>query len=174
MIVLPRRSITRFFVPLIDVLILLFCIFLLMPFVTPPDNPTVNPMPNEASNQPEIADLQRRLREAERRVERMIQQNAQVESRLAVKILEIDADNGRLYNFDPQAIVARQEVVDANDAQRLIDEQKRRYPGKESYFLILYPRKLTGYPLARQMETYRRWFQNVPIGFDNPWDGASR
>ena len=33
MIRLPRRSVTRFFIPLIDVLILLFCIFLLMPIV---------------------------------------------------------------------------------------------------------------------------------------------
>ena len=32
----PRRSVTRFFIPLIDVLILLFCIFLLMPFVSTP------------------------------------------------------------------------------------------------------------------------------------------
>ena len=30
---MPRRSVTRFFIPLIDVLILMFCIFLLMPFV---------------------------------------------------------------------------------------------------------------------------------------------
>ena len=33
MIERPKRSVTYFFVPLIDVLILLFCIFLLMPFV---------------------------------------------------------------------------------------------------------------------------------------------
>ena len=33
MIQMPRRSVTRFFIPLIDVLILLFCIFLLMPLV---------------------------------------------------------------------------------------------------------------------------------------------
>ncbi|MBI1833149.1 MAG: hypothetical protein HYR84_17040 [Planctomycetes bacterium] len=32
MIHMPRRSVTRFFIPLIDVLILLFCIFLLMEF----------------------------------------------------------------------------------------------------------------------------------------------
>src|SRR6516225_3918230 len=35
MIQMPRRSVTRFFIPLIDVLILLFCIFLLMPYVKP-------------------------------------------------------------------------------------------------------------------------------------------
>ena len=33
MIHMPHRSVTRFFVPLIDVLLLLFCIFLLMPYV---------------------------------------------------------------------------------------------------------------------------------------------
>ncbi|MBM3996182.1 MAG: hypothetical protein FJ303_18825 [Planctomycetes bacterium] len=32
MLHMPRRSVTRFFIPLIDVLILLFCIFLLMEF----------------------------------------------------------------------------------------------------------------------------------------------
>ena len=31
----PHRSVTRFFIPLIDVLTLLFCIFLLMPYVKP-------------------------------------------------------------------------------------------------------------------------------------------
>ena len=30
---MPRRSVTRFFIPLIDVLTLLFCIFLMMPVV---------------------------------------------------------------------------------------------------------------------------------------------
>ncbi len=34
MIHMPRRNVTRFFIPLIDVLILLFCIFLLMEFNT--------------------------------------------------------------------------------------------------------------------------------------------
>src|SRR5205807_6608680 len=32
MIKMPHRNVTRFFIPLIDVLILLFCIFLLMEF----------------------------------------------------------------------------------------------------------------------------------------------
>ena len=30
---MPRRSVTRFFIPMIDVLTLLFCIYLLMPMV---------------------------------------------------------------------------------------------------------------------------------------------
>ena len=43
MIERPKRAVTRFFVPLIDVLILLFCIFLLMPFVATPQRPEPEP-----------------------------------------------------------------------------------------------------------------------------------
>ena len=35
MIHMPHRSVTRFFIPLIDVLLLMFGIFLLMPMVKP-------------------------------------------------------------------------------------------------------------------------------------------
>ena len=34
MIQLPRRSVTRFFIPLVDVLTLLFCVFLIMQAVS--------------------------------------------------------------------------------------------------------------------------------------------
>src|SRR5437764_13258735 len=37
MIQLPHRSVTRFFIPLIDVLTLLFCIFLVMPLARSPE-----------------------------------------------------------------------------------------------------------------------------------------
>ena len=43
MIKRPHRSVTRFFIPMIDVLILLFCIFLLMPFVSQGSNPNDDP-----------------------------------------------------------------------------------------------------------------------------------
>ena len=38
MIRLPQRSVTRFFIPMIDVLTLLFCIYLLMPIVDNADD----------------------------------------------------------------------------------------------------------------------------------------
>ena len=41
----PKRAVTRFFVPLIDVLILLFGIFILMPFVATPAVPEPDPKP---------------------------------------------------------------------------------------------------------------------------------
>ena len=50
MIELPRRSVTRFFIPMIDVLTLLFCIFLLMPMVKPPPSSPTSAGPKVRRN----------------------------------------------------------------------------------------------------------------------------
>ena len=174
MIVLPKRSVTRFFVPLIDVLILLFCIFLLMPFVSAPnsanslvavDNPPETVMP------PQVAELQQQLADERRRVQRLLRERSELAERINVTVLEIDAATGRLYGFDAASADPRLEIRDQADAQRIIDRQKRLSGSREVFFLILYPRELTGYPLQRQVEKYRRWFKDVPHGFDNPWAG---
>jgi hypothetical protein len=171
----PRRAVTRFFVPLIDVLILLFTIFLLMPFVTRPEG-TPNPTEDIGTPGGTAENLRQRLVELELKLEQANQEIARLQKNLAnpanrfsVRVLEIDADTGRLYYFDPDSPEPRQEVRDQADAQRLIDQQRRRSGGKDVFFLILYPRKLTGFPLQSQVETYRRWFKDVPHGFDNPY-----
>lgn len=51
MIQLPKRSVTRFFIPLIDVLILLFCVFLFLPMVGQGDSPGSSLKTNPQSNQ---------------------------------------------------------------------------------------------------------------------------
>ena len=57
MITQPRRSVTRFFIPLIDVLILLFCIFLLMPFVSRPEGAKdVEPPPEDPAGRHRLRD----------------------------------------------------------------------------------------------------------------------
>ena len=57
MLEMPRRSVTRFFIPLIDVLTLLFCIFLMMPAVK---------RTAEAGQPPDQQALARREQRAER------------------------------------------------------------------------------------------------------------
>lgn len=173
----PKRAVTRFLIPFIDVLILLFCIFLLMPFVSRPadSNSATNtteesgaPVPvNELKQQ--IVDLQLKLEQSRQEVEMLRKERANPANRLSVRVLEIDAQTGKLFYFDPDSPDPRQELRDQADAQRLIDQQRRLARGKDAFFLILYPRQLTGYPLQSQIETYRRWFQTVPVGFDNPW-----
>ena len=178
----PQRAVTRFFIPLIDVLILLFCIFLLMPFVSRPEGSAPDPdadptaalgkSPDDLRQQ--LVELQLKLEQARQEADKLRKEQANPANRLSVRVLEIDPGTGKLYYFDPDSAEPRQEVRDQADAQRLIDQQKRAARGKDAFFLILYPRKLTGYPLQQQLDTYRRWFQDVPLGFDNPWDAAAK
>ena len=170
----PSRSVTRFFIPLIDVLILLFCIFLLMPFVGQPGTPDPDAPDSAAAPTPE--ELRLKLLDAELKAAQDAAEIARLQAaaltpanRVGVRVLEIDAATGRLFAFDPDAADTRQEVRDQSDAQRLIDQGRRTAKGKDVFFLLLYPRVRSGFPEQPQVEAYRRWFDGVPHGFDNPW-----
>jgi hypothetical protein len=167
----PHRSVTRFFIPLIDVLTLLFCIFLLMPYVTPTEtepaeSPTVGRDADSSRSgaRDEATELRRDLERTESERDRLRDRLDTVLKRLTVRVLEIDKDSGRLYYYDPDRV----DIATDADAQRLIDRERRTAPGREVYFLFLFPREVSGYPLQRQVDAYRRWFRDVPHGFDNP------
>ena len=64
MIHMPRRSVTRFFIPLIDVLLLLFCIFLLMPMVAEEQHEI-----DEAKRKAVVDRLSTRVRDLERKLD---------------------------------------------------------------------------------------------------------
>lgn len=173
MIQLPQRSVTRFFIPLIDVLTLLFCIFLVLPLAKEPGDASAD-----------VADLEERLRQKEEELERLrasgrdlprelreeIEQLRQakgkaLQTRLAVHVLEIDPQTGRLYYRDPERVEVRTEA----DAHALIENDHRKLGQKELYYLILYPRSPgSTYPTRGQREQYDRWFEGVALGYDIP------
>lgn len=172
MIISPRRSVTRFFIPLIDVLILLFAIFLLMPFVSGPPSPEPTPESKTPTDKPlptDVKILQDMLKEEQMRVARLEKEKqAKLTDRLIVRVLEIDPTSGVLYYYDPD----RQEIRTEADALRLITRQKalaiKEGVVKDVFFLILYPRGQRAYPTAAQEEQMRQWFKDVPFGFDIP------
>jgi len=173
MIQLPRRSVTRFFIPLIDVLTLLFCIFLLMPMITPTEGTAGTP-----ADQDRLRELERERErqrregremtpEAQRELARLREDKAKVlEQRLLIRVLEIDPASGRLYITDPERIQIRNQA----DARELIERDGRgpaAAQGKEVYYLILYPRDPKNiYPLQAQRAEYEGWFHDVPHGWD--------
>jgi hypothetical protein len=170
---LPRRSVTRFFIPLIDVLTLLFCIFLLMPYVKPAEGEAPEtagerdqaPAAGEAKSDAEKAEASAREADRMRRErDRLAREKDQVLERLTVRVLEVDRDTGKLYYYDPERV----EIASQSDAQKLIDRERRKAGARELYFLFLFPREVTGYPLQRQVTDYERWFAGMPHGFDNP------
>lgn len=166
MIELPRRSVTRFFIPLIDVLTLLFCIFLVLPLAKDSGDGTAKVDAAEES-----------LRQQERELERLrgeIEQirrdkGKELQKRLAVRVLEIDGDNGNLYYRDPERVPISDEAA----AHALIEADRRRWGPKELYYLILYPRSRTStYPTGGQRSRYDRWFEGVALGKDIPSESA--
>jgi hypothetical protein len=167
----PRRSVTRFFIPLIDVLILLFCIFLLMPYVKPvegdPGDMTGKGTISEPQPEPppgDPAELRREIERLRADREQLLRDRDTVLKRLAIRVLEIDRNTGGLYYYDPERV----EIASQADAQALIDAERRRTGNRELYFLILYPREPSGFPLQKQVLAYEKWFADVPHGFDSP------
>jgi len=173
MIAPPRRSVTRFFIPLIDVLILLFGIFLLMPFVSGPASDgdaaakpaPVEPLPTD------VVELQKRLRSAtherDEAVKRLDRYQKDRWERLAVRVLEIDPATGRLVYYGP----GRQEIASQAQAEQLIAYEKRLAGEKELFFTIQYPRQASKHPTDTDLAGYRDWFRNVPHGFELPRPG---
>jgi hypothetical protein len=183
MIRTPRRSVTRFFIPLIDVLTLLFAIFLLMPLFKSGD----------AAADPERLVREERLRQLEGEVERLrrlgsttpadlekeIERLRQerikdLQARLVVRVLETDPETGRLFYYDPE----RAEVRNEADARALIDRDRREHGGRDLLYLILVPRvNETGLPTGRQREQYVKWFEGVALRFEaagSPPGGGKR
>jgi hypothetical protein len=177
MLQLPRRSVTRFFIPMIDVLTLLFCIYLLMPTVSATGDAESESVRREREQK--LAELEaERARRAQAgedlpaalraEIEKLRKERVQaLQSRLAVRVLEIDPGTGKLYYRDP----ARVEIRDQADAHKLI-EQDRRGRGvgeRELFYLILYPRDpASAYPTRAQRQSYDRWFEGVALGYDVP------
>jgi hypothetical protein len=177
MIQMPQRSVTRFFIPLIDVLTLLFCIYLLMPLARNPDEDMSGS--ERQALEDRLRDLQTELRQKANEGDEIPDQLRQdieklrtekvraLQQRLSVRVLEIDEETGKLYYRDPDRI----EIPDQAAAQELIDrDQRQKGVGqKELYYLILYPRERnSGYPTREQRSRYDRWFQGVALGYDIP------
>jgi hypothetical protein len=185
MIQLPRRSVTRFFIPLIDVLTLLFCIFLLMPVIKAtgegaepqtltasqdglqaPGSPlrtgeALAPERGEAGNADSVL-LRRERGELEKLQKEKIET---LQQRLFIRVLEIDADTGKLFYHEGDQ---RIEVAGPNDALELVRRHKREAGARELYYLFLFPRRLTGFPEERQVKQYEEWFKGTAHGRDNP------
>jgi len=186
MIQIPRRSVTRFFIPLIDVLTLLFCIFLLMPLIRPvgpaetgeqdSQSTSGSPTPEQAvearlSGVDSVKDSvdREQVRKVQTELEMLQREKIDtLQRRLLIRVLEIDADSGKLFVNEAGE---RLEIANQAEALRFIARHRRGAGDKEVYYLFLYPRRLTGYPEERQVKRYEEWFKEVAHGRDNPLVG---
>jgi hypothetical protein len=181
MIVLPRRSVTRFFIPLIDVLLLLFVIFLLMPIANLEEleekrqaagdlTDTVESLGRELERRTqEIRKLEEARGAAEEidklrgELDKLRQAASQpMHKRTALHIIDIDAKTGNISYYD--AALPEQGVLHLTDekgVEALIEHHQREAGGRELYYLFLHPRGISGFPTREQHRRYQAWFAKV-------------
>ncbi len=179
MIQMPRRSVTRFFIPLIDVLLLMFGVFLLMPMVAEED---LEKRREEAVERGASADalqqaLQERLHELYKleelrpELERVDELKKEIQhlrnlaqlslqQSLTVKVIETDPKTGEIFYYDPSR--AAQPLVlipDAKAAHELIEQHRKDAGMRNLYYQFL--RRRGPYPTIAQGREYRAWFKDV-------------
>jgi len=194
MIQFPRRSVTRFFIPLVDVMILLFSMFTLLPIVQKAaeseqqsgersseelqaDNAALQREQRRLSR--ELARLQKEVkvqedvRKLREELERLRKEKLNVlQQRLAVRVLEIDPKNGDLIAYEA-GTPPRPVVIDSKQAAAaLIRRQQKEVAPRELYYLFLWPRVSSGFPEQRQLQQYQEWFRDVPFGMERPGLGG--
>jgi hypothetical protein len=175
MIEMPRRSVTRFFIPLIDVLTLMFCIFLLMPVFNTAVEEAQGESGTSAATESPAARAQRLVKRLRQQEEELRQQIEQLQAgkqaalqQVALRVLEI-GEEGRLFYFDPKREKDRRIELTAANVHSFLDEQKREAGTEDLLFVIIYPRPASGapaYPLRSQREEYDRWFAGVAHSYD--------
>jgi hypothetical protein len=190
MIQFPRRSVTRFFIPLVDVMILLFSVFMLMPIVQRAAEGGQEGSERSAEDlRAEREAVERQIQKLERlrkemklheeaarlreEVQHLRQEKLEVlQQRLAVRVLEIDPKTGELIAYEGGQ-PPRPVVIDSKQAaQALIRRQRRDIrPPQELYYLFLFPRVDSAFPEERQLQQYKQWFRDVPHGIDRPAAG---
>jgi DNA repair exonuclease SbcCD ATPase subunit len=187
MITMPRRSVTRFFIPLIDVLLLLFCIFLLMPIVGEEPGQGATPIATPKQSIDELVqtlesieqELQRRTKELQkleelrlplldlekvrRELDRLRKEKIlNLQDRLAVRVVDMDAKTGDIAWFDPsRPDEPLAKITTAKEAQGLIERHRKELGERELFYYFLFPRAETGYPTQAQTRRYKEWFADV-------------
>lgn len=181
MIVMPRRSVTRFFIPLIDVLLLLFVIFLLMPIASQEELEERRQTTSDLTETVESLEreLQRRaqeihkLEDARASAAELDKLRAELEAlrqagkeplhkRTAIHVIDIDGKTGDISYYETTPLPQVVRLDDDKAVAALLERHRRAAGGRELYYLFLYPRQESGYPTRAQERRYQSWFAKAP------------
>jgi hypothetical protein len=177
----PHRSVTRFFVPMIDVLTLLFCMFLLLPIFR--ENEILSQQEESAAKNQGDQDRELQRRQKELQDLYLEQQRAKailadleskkqdaLQRNLYFQVIDVDPKTGKLYYYDPQALNLPPREINSKDmAQALILRHKKEAGERLLYYRFAWTYDPTvnmdyARPNREQRDTYRLWFQGVDFG----------
>ena len=177
MIEMPNRSVTRFFVPFIDVMMLMFSLFLLLPNV----QDETEPEPKQDEKKKESLDRIKELQKANEllAVEKEDLKNKLTQLRLKsfnelkkdIRFLYIDPINGEVSYHDPHDLKNPKTIINsAQDARDLIDRLSKQAKSKELFYAFMLPPPgvSAGFPNDRQLTQLRQWFAQVANSLPPP------
>lgn len=188
MLKMPHRNVTRFFIPLIDVLILLFCIFLLLEFNSDLkyDKQSVDVELQSATAKSVEDELTRRNKELQKyeellpkldkmdellkRLEQLEKVNREdVQDRMFFREINIDRNDGKISFYD--AANADDPIIKIKtkqDAEALIRRQTKEANGRTVYYYFLMPVPRGGVPTGPQLADYANWFDAKGVATNLP------
>lgn len=181
----PAHSPTRFLIPLIDVLLVLFGLFMILQVTRPKTNesgPADAPEakntqaqtianPSSGRNDLQVEELRKKLADLTQKLARERESlraasASELSGMLAVAVLQIDPADGHLISEDGQ--VMRTEA----QARSKIDSDRTKMPTnpgaaeKKLVYLLRYPRVDSLYPTRRQEIEFQRWFAGTVLTND--------
>ena len=188
MIRMPRRNVTRFFIPLIDVLILLFCIFLLMEFNSESAKDEQVDLVAEQSENLEHKERERvrltnivhqfqadfpKLNEMDKmRKELEELRNAskrELKEQWLFQIIDVET-KGQLVSYYDRKTSQIAKLENDEAVKKLVKKHLDEANGRKVYYLFEYPRgKLTDLPTTKR-DLYYSWFTgpNVKTSLPEP------
>jgi hypothetical protein len=179
MLQMPQRSVTRFFIPLIDVLTLLFCVFLIMPLSRTPTEEAEDLKSKTPEEQVELLRQEnKRLKEESLKMQADLaalraQKLQDLKVRLVTRILGFDFSKGQLFAMegdDRRPLKSEAAVLD------MVETEKRQTglgEGELSYQLLV-PRGGNRTLTAGQYDRILRWFAPTGVRFEiklSPYEG---
>jgi hypothetical protein len=191
MIEMPKRSVTRFFIPLVDIMMLLFSMFLLLPMIesssegqsggglTGPalrqENKTLQEELDHLQKQMaalqddnlslrKIADPKLTLDKLQQEIEALRKGNKDVlQKRLFLQVVTFDPKKKDLVYFEKSPTAKEKVIADKEAATALIREHETQAQkdGKDLYYVLMWPSFPQG-PTLGQAKMYEDWFGSVP------------
>ncbi len=181
----PAQSPTRFLIPLIDVLLVLFGLFMIVQVTRPKTSDSAQKGDAEANSTQtktitdstaggkdlQLEELRRKLAELTQKLARERESlrtasASELSGMLSVTVLAIDPADGHLISEDGLAL--RTEA----QARAKIDSDRGKQPNtpggaeKKLVYLLRYPRVESLHPTRRQEIEYQRWFTGTVLTND--------
>jgi biopolymer transport protein ExbD len=188
MITMPKRSVTRFFIPLIDVLLLLFCIFLLMPMAAQESRDVEEDKKKSASEKLELRNKElereksaleelvkgkgldklladsKKLEEVTKELEALHKlKAAAVQDRLFLRVIDIHPETGALSYYDTNRLKGDKTfAIDSKDAALYLIKKHRSQAGSRELYYYFHAPGNIGFPNFRLQKQILDWFDGAP------------